>query len=92
VDVIRVEGFELTLTNATGGADLGSQSTTVLGIVDNDSELEFSQAVFPALEAAGYAEVTVTRRGSLREPVIALVETMGGRPSRGWTTSRNWTQ
>lgn len=60
------EGYEtlrLTLTNPTGWAVLGVNSTTVVTITDNDKagELRFDNATFSVNEDAGSALITVRR-------------------------------
>jgi len=63
-DVEDNETLNLVLSNATGGATLGSQETAPLAIIDNDAPagvLQFSQATQNVNENAGSATITVTR-------------------------------
>jgi Leucine-rich repeat (LRR) protein len=60
------ETFNLTLTNATGGADIGEPGTAVVTIVDNDKKagtLQFSSATYRVDEDGVSVEITVTRVG-----------------------------
>jgi hypothetical protein len=67
-DATPAEGNEtvnLTLSAPTNGAVLGSISTAVLTIVDNDSagSLQFTSATYSVSESGGSATITVSRTG-----------------------------
>ena len=62
------ETVNLTLSSPTGGATLGSPSTAVLTIVDNNETapvgtLQFSSATYSVNENGGSILITVTRTG-----------------------------
>jgi len=77
-----VEGTEtvnLTLGSPTGNTTIGTQSTATLGIVDNDSSLQFSAPVFGVNEdGTPVAAVTVIRNGSSAGAVSANVNLTNG--------------
>jgi hypothetical protein len=67
-DDLAVEGpedFLVSLSNATGGAVPGTQSTTTVTIVDDDAPgtLAFTSATYGATESGTLATVTVVRSG-----------------------------
>jgi hypothetical protein len=82
VDDTIVEGSEtvnLTLTNPTGGAAIGQQSTSTLTIADNDIALQFSSPTFSVSEnGTPIKAVTVTRTGVLNRAVSATVTLTDG--------------
>ena len=85
-----VEGNEtvnLTLSNATGGATLGTQGTATLTIVDNDAAqpgtLQFSTAAYTVNENQGTATITVTRTGGSNVPVTVNYATSNGTAAAG---------
>ena len=85
-----VEGNEtvnLTLTNATGGAALGTQATATLTIVDDDvapaAAVQFSTAAFSVNENQGTATITVTRSGDSSVPVSVNYATSDGTATAG---------
>ena len=85
IDDTAVEGNEtvnLALTAPTGGATLGSPSTAVLTITDNDvaspGALQFSAATYSVAENAGPATVTVTRTGGSSGAVSVTFATSNG--------------
>jgi hypothetical protein len=77
-----VEGTErvnLSLTNPTGNASIGTQGTAILNIADNDSSLQFSAPTFSVNEnGTPIAAVTVTRIGSGNGAVSATVNLTDG--------------
>src|SRR5262249_59077369 len=85
-----VEGDEtvnLTLSNPTGGATLGSQNTAVLTIQDDDSAqpgvLQFSSATYAVNESQATAIITVTRTGGSTGTVSVHYATSDGTATAG---------
>jgi hypothetical protein len=73
------ETLNLSLVNPTGNATIGTQSTAVTTIVDNDSTLQFSAPFFSVNEdGTPVAAVTVTRTGSDLGAVSAFVNLTDG--------------
>jgi glucose/arabinose dehydrogenase len=81
------ETINLTLTNPTGGATLGSQNTSVLTIVDDDvahpGTLQFSSATYAVNENGGLATITVTRTGGSDGSVTVNYATNNGTATAG---------
>ena len=77
-----VEGTErvnLSLTNPTGNTSIGTQSTAILNIADDDSTLQFSSPIFSVNEdGTPIAAVTVTRTGNSNDAVSATVNLSNG--------------
>ncbi len=87
IDDTLVEGNEtvnLSLTNPTGNATIGTQSTAITTIVDNDSTLQFSAPFFSVNEDGTPVQaVTVTRTGSSTGAVSAFVNLANGSATAG---------
>lgn len=58
------EAFRVQLLNPTGGATLGSITTTVATIMEDDSAIEFAQSSYTVSEGAGFVEIKLVRKGS----------------------------
>src|SRR5439155_567399 len=91
LDDLLVEGNEtinLTLSNPAGGATLGTPSTAVLTILDNDvaqssSLLQFSAATYSIIENGGSATITVNRTGGSNGTVSVNYATSNGSATAG---------
>ena len=81
------ETVNLTLSSASGGATLGSPSTAVLTIVDNEAsqpgELSFSAATYSVNENGGSVAITVTRTGGSDGAVGISYATSNGTATAG---------
>ncbi|MEK6748701.1 MAG: Calx-beta domain-containing protein [Pseudomonadota bacterium] len=87
IDDIVIEGNEnlsILLSNATGGATLGSTSAT-LTINDNDSAgvISFSATVYSVLENVASVTITATRTGGVSGAVSANYATANGTATSG---------
>jgi hypothetical protein len=83
------EGLELTLTNATGGATLGSQATAALTINDNDAPaaepgtVQFGTASASVDENGGSVTLTLTRTNGADGAISVSVASGGGSAAAG---------
>ena len=86
--VENTESLNLTLSNPTGGATLGSQSTAILTIQDDDvpsqaGSLQFNATSYSLMENGGLLTVTVTRTGGTSGTVSVQYATSNGSASAG---------
>ncbi len=83
------ETFNATLSNATGGATLGSPNPATVTITDNEvampGSLQFSSATYTVGEAGPTATITVTRTGGTDGTVGVSYATGGGTATGGAT-------
>ena len=91
------ETINLTLSNVTGGAAIGTNDDAVLTIQDDDipGTLQFSAATYSVNEDAGTATITVTRTGGSDGAVSVAYATSNGTATAGsdYTTASgtlNW--
>jgi hypothetical protein len=79
------ETVNLTLSNPTGGAVLGGQSSATLTITDDDTAgtLQFSAATYSVNETGGSATITVTRSGGTASNVTVAYATSNGSATAG---------
>ena len=78
------ETVNLTLSNPGGGATLGSPSTAVLTIVDNELDtVQFSAATYSVSENGGTSTITVTRSGGGLGPATVNYATTNGSATAG---------
>ena len=76
------ETVNLTLTNVTGGATLGTNNTAVLKITEAGS-LQFSASSYSVNENAGGATITITRTGGSAGPVSVIFAASKGTATLG---------
>ncbi|HEX8250183.1 MAG TPA: Calx-beta domain-containing protein, partial [Pyrinomonadaceae bacterium] len=84
------ETFTVTLSGATGGATIGSPSSAVITITDDDvaqpGTLAFSSATYTVGESAGTATITVNRTGGSDGSVTVDFATVAGGTATGGAT------
>jgi hypothetical protein len=75
----------LALSNPTGGATLGAQSSATLTITDNDTggTIQFSAATYSVNETGGSAAITVSRSGGSASNVTVDYATSNGTATAG---------
>ena len=76
--VESLERFQVVLTNATGGAVLGSMKVATVSIQDNDTPVEFTTTDYFVGEADGVIEVPVVRGDDGDLPVTIDYATADG--------------
>ncbi|HKO45459.1 MAG TPA: Calx-beta domain-containing protein, partial [Pyrinomonadaceae bacterium] len=79
------ETINLTLSNVTGSGSLGTPSTAVLTIVDNDpgGALQFSSATYSVSESGGSVIITVVRVGGSTGTAFVDFATSNGTATAG---------
>ncbi|CAH1215280.1 hypothetical protein PAECIP111893_03910 [Paenibacillus plantiphilus] len=81
------ESFQVTLSDPTNEATLGSITTATVTIENDDtapaSELQFSASSYYVIEETGWATLKVVRTGSTAEAVSVHYETLSGTATTG---------
>lgn len=81
------ESFEVTLSDPTNEATLGTITTATVTIEDNDaapaSELQFNASTYLVIEETGWAALKVVRTGSAAEAASVNFETVSGSAKAG---------
>lgn len=81
------ESFEVTLSDPTNEATLGSITTATVTIEDDDiapaSELQFNASSYFVIEETGWATLKVVRTGSTSEAVSVQYNTLSGTATAG---------
>lgn len=77
------ETFFVSLTNATGGAQIIGPSSAVVTIVDDDSGLKFSSPAYAVSESGVSATITVQRVGIVTNTVTVHYSTQDGTATAG---------
>ena len=87
------ESVQLALSNPTGGATLGAQTSAALTIVDNDvpagpNTFQFGSSAYSVLENAGKITITVTRTGNTSKSATVAFATvdLAGDPNVAWSS------
>jgi len=81
--------FNVTLSSPAGGANLGSTSTAVVTILDNETvsfgsgSLKFSKSTYSVTETSGTAVVTVLRTGGAQGTISINYSTVGNSAASG---------
>lgn len=78
------ETVNLSLTNPTGGATIGTQNSATLNILDNDSSIQFGSPTFSVNEdGTPILAVAVTRNGDTSTAASATVNLTNGTATGG---------
>jgi bacillolysin len=74
----RDETVIVTLSNARGGATLGTIRTTTLTIVDDEQAIQFSSPTYTVTEATAMAAIGLTRSGPATGTLTVICRTVPG--------------